>query len=93
MVFGDRMMFWYGDGMSGWGLGVMAAGVVELCALVALGVVGLVRCLAMVDRLLVTRPVAEQVLAERFARGDIDQPEYRQRLDVLRGGVRIGAAP
>ena len=79
--------------MSGWGLGLMAAGVVVWWALVVLGVVGLVRYLARVDRLLVTRSVVEQVLAERFARGGIDGPEYRQRLDVLRGGVRIGAAP
>lgn len=28
---------------------------------------------------------AEQVLAERFARGDIDSDEYRQRLQTLRG--------
>ncbi|WP_251857805.1 SHOCT domain-containing protein [Herbiconiux sp. L3-i23] len=27
---------------------------------------------------------AEQVLAERFARGDIDETEYRARLEVLR---------
>ncbi|WP_406097584.1 SHOCT domain-containing protein [Kitasatospora purpeofusca] len=30
-------------------------------------------------------PAAEQVLAERFARGEIDAEEYRHRLDVLRG--------
>ncbi|WP_207456501.1 SHOCT domain-containing protein [Herbiconiux sp. SYSU D00978] len=29
---------------------------------------------------------AEQVLGERFARGEIDETEYRQRLDVLRAG-------
>jgi putative membrane protein len=29
-------------------------------------------------------PRAEQVLAERFARGEIDADEYRQRLDILR---------
>ena len=28
---------------------------------------------------------AEDVLAERFARGEIDEAEYRARLDVLRG--------
>jgi len=32
------------------------------------------------------RPTAEQVLAERFARGEIDEEEYRRRLDTLRGG-------
>jgi putative membrane protein len=87
------MTFWYGDGMSGWGYGLMAAGVVVWWALVVLGVVGLVRYLAGVDRVLVTRPVAEQRMDERFVRGGIDEPEYRQRLDVLRGGVRIGTAP
>ena len=29
-------------------------------------------------------PTAEQVLAGRFARGEIDADEYRQRLDTLR---------
>ena len=31
-------------------------------------------------------PSAEQVLGERFARGDIDEDEDRKRLQVLRGG-------
>lgn len=30
-------------------------------------------------------PTAEHLLAERFARGEIDAEEYRRRLDVLRG--------
>jgi putative membrane protein len=29
-------------------------------------------------------PAPEQLLAERFARGEIDEDEYRRRLDVLR---------
>jgi putative membrane protein len=62
------MMFWYGDGMSGWGYVLMAAGMVVFLALLVLG---LVRYLGRMDRSLATRPVAEQVLAERFARGDI----------------------
>ena len=32
-----------------------------------------------------TRPTPEQVLAERFARGEVDEEEYRRRLDTLRG--------
>ena len=31
---------------------------------------------------------AKRVLAERFARGDIDEVEYRARLEVLRAGRR-----
>ncbi|MDY0814474.1 SHOCT domain-containing protein [Kitasatospora purpeofusca] len=39
-------------------------------------------------------PAAEQVLAERFARGEIDAEEYWHRLDVLRGsGGSPGAGP
>ncbi|MBO0775131.1 MAG: SHOCT domain-containing protein [Actinobacteria bacterium] len=30
-------------------------------------------------------PHAEQILAERFARGEIDEQEYRSRLATLRG--------
>lgn len=33
-------------------------------------------------------PSGEGVLAERFARGEISEDEYRQRLAVLRGGGR-----
>ena len=34
------------------------------------------------------RPSPEEVLAERFARGELDADEYRQRLQVLREGGR-----
>jgi len=30
-----------------------------------------------------TRPTPEEILAERYARGDIDGDEYRRRLDEL----------
>jgi putative membrane protein len=36
--------------------------------------------------------VAEQVLAERFARGEIDAEEYHQRLDTLRQAGRRAPA-
>ena len=32
-------------------------------------------------------PTPEQVLGDRFARGEIDAEEYRDRLAVLRGGA------
>ena len=37
-------------------------------------------------------PYGEQVLAGRFARGEIDAEEYRQRLDTLRQAGRSAAA-
>ena len=36
------------------------------------------------------RPSPEEVLAERFARGEIDHEEYRQRLQVLRESGQRG---
>lgn len=38
------------------------------------------------------RPAAEQILADRLARGEIDVDDYRQRLAVLRGGPDPGSA-
>lgn len=36
---------------------------------------------------------AQRTLAERFARGDIDEVEYRERLEVLRANTAAEAAP
>ncbi|MGA4877422.1 SHOCT domain-containing protein [Streptomyces lydicamycinicus] len=38
-------------------------------------------------------PPAEQILAERYARGEIDEEEYRRRLATLRGAPPGGAPP
>jgi putative membrane protein len=73
------MMHW-GD-MPGWGWGGWI--VPTLTMLVFLG------GLAAVTILLVRRPAgrvpdtAEHILAERFARGDIDEAEYQQRRQAL----------
>jgi putative membrane protein len=90
----DVMMYWHGDDMNGWGFVLAAVGMVLFWGLLALVVVALVRHLGRRDRSTVERPDAEQVLAERFAGGDIDETEYRQRLDVLdalgmRGGENV----
>ncbi|MFD8495802.1 SHOCT domain-containing protein [Amycolatopsis sp. NPDC059657] len=83
------MMFWYGNGMSGWGYVLMTVGMVLFWGLVIFGVVALVRYLARSSQrpegLGAPRPTPEQVLAERFARGEIDEQEYRSRLATLRG--------
>jgi putative membrane protein len=34
-------------------------------------------------------PTPEQLLAERFARGEIDETEYQQRLATLRAHARL----
>ena len=99
-------MFWYGNGMNGWGWGLMTFSSIVFWALVVLAVVLLVRHFARGGQRPPSGPPrygqdqygqdqygpsgprpasAEQVLAERFARGEIDDEEYRQRLATLRG--------
>ncbi|PXY28487.1 SHOCT domain-containing protein [Prauserella muralis] len=81
------MMFWYGDGMSGWGYTLMTVSMVLFWGLLILGVIALIRFASRDSRPTLTPPAQphtpEQVLAERFARGEIDEDEYHRRLDAL----------
>jgi putative membrane protein len=83
------MMFWWGQGVSGWGYALMSVSMVLFWGVVILGIVALVRYLIRSSQSAagadVPRPTAEQVLAERFARGEIDEQEYQSRLAALRG--------
>lgn len=79
-------MFWYDHGMSGWGYAWMGIGMVVFWALLIAGLVMVVRLVAG-DRERPPRletPAAEQLLAQRFARGDIDEQEFTGRLAALR---------
>ena len=80
------MMFWTDHGMTGWGWVVMTVGTVVFWGLlITLAVVllrGLNRPATPVAQ---PRPTPEQLLAERFARGEIDEDEYRRRLATLTG--------
>jgi putative membrane protein len=87
------MMGWYGSGMSGWGYALMTLGMVLCWALVIVGVIAVVRFLARNDRPTVARPSPEQLLAERFARGEIDEHDYHQDLDTLRDRSRPAVKP
>ncbi len=79
-------MFWYSDPMNGWGWVLM------IFAMVAFW--GLLISVAFPIRPRGSRPgslaqvpaplAPEQLLAGRFARGDIDEPEYTGRLTALR---------
>lgn len=83
------MMHGYGHGMSAWGWFAMVSGTVLTAVLIAVLAVALYR-LSGGDRFSRPAPVpdddrgAERILAERFARGEIDESEYRSRLAVLR---------
>ncbi|WP_406386207.1 SHOCT domain-containing protein [Streptomyces sp. NBC_00211] len=80
-------MFWYDHGTGGWGWAAMSFSMVLLVALAVMAVVLLLRS---VDRFTSgpveprAAPSAKQVLAERFARGEIDEEEFERSLTVLR---------
>ncbi|MDF3300878.1 SHOCT domain-containing protein [Streptomyces tropicalis] len=87
-------MMWYG----GWGWGgwlLMALFMVLIWAILIVGLVALVRYLAGTRHQQQPGPPtsgdgggqdrgAENLLAERFARGEIEEDEYRRRLGLLR---------
>lgn len=84
------MMLWHSHDLSAWGWAGMTLGMVAFWALLVAAVVWLVRGL---DRRRVgspsaQRPGPEQVLAERFAHGEIDEQEFHDRLAALRGDRR-----
>ncbi|WP_306189752.1 MULTISPECIES: SHOCT domain-containing protein [unclassified Streptomyces] len=84
-------MFWFPHGAPGWGWFAMSLGMLLFWVLLIAVAVLLFRAL---NRGAgqpgahggTGRPTAERLLAERFARGEIDEDEYRRRLDVLRQG-------
>ena len=87
------MMWWYGPGMNSWGYGLMTVSMVLFWALVIFGVGALVRHLGRGERVTADRLTPEQILAERFARGEINEDEYQHRLDLLTRGPRPLAKP
>jgi putative membrane protein len=87
------MMFWSDHDMSGWGYAGMVIGMVLFWALIFVGIIALIRFSTGATQ---TRSVPqfppysespEQLLAARFARGEIDEAEFQQRLAVLRGAT------
>jgi putative membrane protein len=87
---GLEMMFWNGN-MGGWGSVLMVISFVLFWGAVIAAIVLLARALGPANR--GTNPgsspgYAEDLLAQRFARGEIDESEYTARLDVLRRGPR-----
>ncbi len=93
------MMYWYGDHVSGWGWALMTIGMVVFWgALIAAGV-ALFRYLSrgplqqdqnqnQLQSGAAAPPSPEAILAERFARGEIDENEDHTRLATLRGAIR-----
>ena len=87
-------MFWSDHDMSGWGYTGIVIGMVLFWALIIVGIITLIRFNTGTIRA-VTQPQPysdhespEQLLAGRFARGEVDETEYRHRLEVLRTAPR-----
>lgn len=87
------MMFWGGDGsMGGWGYVLMWVSFVLFWGAVIVGLVLLARSVGAGNRRYdgdvggSRSRFAEDLLAERFARGEIDETEYASRLGALRRG-------
>ena len=90
-------MYPYGEHMSGWGYALGIIGMVLFWVVLVLAMAATARYLdrkrgeSLPPTPSAPPPTAEQVLAERFARGEIDADEYRQRLDMLRQAGRSAA--
>lgn len=86
-------MYW-GQGMGGWGILLMSVSTLLFWALVIAGVVALVRYVgpaAPQRNVAAETATPQRLLAERFARGEIDEEEYRRRLAILGGAAKTGA--
>ncbi|WP_370647182.1 SHOCT domain-containing protein [Mycobacterium sp. IDR2000157661] len=84
-------MFWYGHDMGWWGYAGMGIGMVLFWTLVVVGIVALIRVSlgAKDSGSTASMPpqqhyrVPEEILADRFARGEIDEADYENRLRLL----------
>ena len=81
-------VYGWNDGMGLWGYVLMSISMVVVWGAIITGIVLLARSLrapSPYDAHPQPPRMAEDVLAERFARGEIDAAEYQNRLAVLRG--------
>jgi putative membrane protein len=84
------MMFWPDHDLSAWGWVVMSVSMVLFWGLLILGGVMLVRALTRPSdsARASVRPTPQELLDERFARGDVDEEEYRRRSGILAASRR-----
>ena len=93
------MLCWYGRHGGGWAWLAMSVSIFLFLALLFVIALLIVRALGRSgpsqgeppgNR---SGPGPEQILAERYARGEIDEEEYRRRLATLRGAPPGGPSP
>lgn len=84
-------MMYGNNGMGGWAMALMGVGNLLFWGLLIVGVVFLVRPAQRgglphpAPGHPAAAPAPQQLLAERFARGEIDEEDYSRRLTVLKG--------
>lgn len=79
-------MMIFGHGMSGWAMTLMGVGNLLFWGLLITGVILLIRRpgpAVPAPSPAAAPPTPQQLLAQRFARGEIDDAEYQHRLQVL----------
>ena len=85
-------MWWYEGGWSWGGWLIMMLGMLVFWALAIWAILSVVR--TSTGAVAPGEGTPEQILAERFARGEIDEDDYRRCLDALRGSQPArGAGP
>lgn len=80
-------MMWWNDGWGWWGWAGMTFSMLVFWGLVIWGLIVLVRYLStQTDNGAgsARRDTPEEILANRFSRGDIDEGEFEHRLEILR---------
>ena len=73
-------MFWWSQHGDSWAFALMSISTLLFWGLVIVAIAVVVRYVPVARR-----QTADAVLAERLARGEIDEPEYRSRKAALRG--------
>ncbi len=83
-------MYWYGEDVGGWDYAVMSIVMLAFWGLVITGVVFLLRRArsSRTGEASAMPRTAERLLAERFARGEIDDGEFNSRFSTLHAQVR-----
>lgn len=77
-------MHWYDHNMSWWGAG-MGVGMALFWTVLIVAIVVMIRSATVPrNQPAPLSPPPEQILADRFARGEISDTEYRDRLSLLR---------
>jgi putative membrane protein len=77
------MMDWGDGAWSWWWMLPMMLFMIVLVGALIWALVGVTRSKGATTE--ARRPTAEEILNERFARGEVDASEYAERLDALRG--------